>query len=170
MPGLRLFATAGLLSAALVLSACASSATTAAAAKSPSTNAPKAPVTAPTEAERAGIEAAIQHYLHGIAEPDRERLEKAFNSEHATMVRAVRNDEGIIEVSNFKDMRAVLDEWGARDEPPTGALDSEILSIEVIDGRLALVSLRYWNTVYDALILARVGDTWEIVAKAYTDQ
>lgn len=128
------------------------------------------PVAPPSEQERAGIEAAIQHYLHGIAEPDRARLEQAFNSEHATMVRAVRNEAGIIEVSNFKDMVAVLDEWGAREEPPRGALDSEILSIEVIDGRLALVSLRYWNTVYDALILARVGERWEIVAKAYTDQ
>ena len=67
-------------------------------------------------------------------------------------------------------MSAVLDEWGAREDPPRGAIDSEILSIEVIDGRLALVSLRYWNTVYDALILARVGEQWEIIAKAYTDQ
>ncbi len=130
----------------------------------------KAPVAAPTPSERAGIEAAIQDYLVGIATPDRERLERAFNSEHATMVRAVRNDEGVIEVSTFKDMSAVLDEWGAREDPPRGALDSEVLSIEVIDGRLALVSLRYWNTVYDALILARVGARWEIVAKAYTDQ
>lgn len=131
---------------------------------------PKAPVAAPTSEERAGIEAAIADYLHGIAEPDRARLERAFVSEHATMVRAVRDASGVIEVSTFKDMGAVLDEWGAREDPPRGAVDSEILSIEVIDGRLALVSLRYWNTVYDALILARLEDRWAIVAKAYTDQ
>lgn len=132
--------------------------------------APNGVVAPPTPEEQAGIEAAIQHYLHGIAEPDRERLALAFDEEQATMVRAVRNEAGVIEVENNKDMVAVLDRWAARTDPPKGALDSEILGVDVIDGRLALVSLRYWNTVYDALILARVEDRWVIVAKAYTDQ
>ena len=127
-------------------------------------------VAGPTAEEMAGIEAAIQHYLHGIAEPDRARLGQAFDEANATMVRAVRNDAGVIEVSARKDMAEVLDEWGARTEPPTGALGSEILDVRVLDHRLALVSVRYWNTVYDALILARLPQGWVIVAKAYTDQ
>lgn len=134
------------------------------------------PVTAGAEhhaggtTDRAAIEAAVFDYFHGQGEASAERLFRAFAADHATMVGVAENDEGIETVRSWKDMNAVLSGWAANDNPPGGDRDGEILSLDMVDERLAVVLFRYDDRFYDALTLAKVDGAWKIVAKAFVRQ
>ncbi len=122
------------------------------------------------EADRTAIKAAVMDYFHGQGEASRERLFRAFDAEHATMVGVVANDDGSEDLRSWKNMEDVLSAWASNDDPPGVERDGEILSLEMVDGRLATVLFRSSDRFYDALTLVKVNDEWKIIAKGFVRQ
>lgn len=120
--------------------------------------------------DKAAIKAAVFDYFHGQGEASAERLNRAFAADQATMVGVLREDDGSESVRAWKDMSQVLADWAARDNPPGGDRDGEILDMKMIDSRLAVVLFRYTDRFYDALTLAKVNGQWKIIAKAFVAQ
>lgn len=116
--------------------------------------------------DRAGIETAVWDYFHGQGMGDAARMNRAFLTEHAAMVGVRRNAEGEYVDSN-EDMGAVIASWSRTQNPNGGSRDGEILSIDVVDGRLAVVLFRSTTRYYDALTLIKVDGAWRIVSKAF---
>lgn len=127
-------------------------------------------VSAGQHEDKAAVEAAVFDYFHGQGEASAERLQRAFADDHASMVGVVEDDAGNPVLRSWKDMSQVLDNWAANDNPPGGGRDGEILSMEMVDGRLAVVLFRSADRFYDALTLAKVDGEWKIVAKAFVVQ
>ena len=120
--------------------------------------------------DHAAIEAAVFDYFHGQGEASSERLNRAFAADQASMVGITRGDDGRDNVRAWKDMSEVLDNWAANEEPPGGDRDGEIIAMEVLDDRIAVVLFRYTDRFYDALTLANVNGDWKIVQKAFIRQ
>lgn len=118
----------------------------------------------------AAIEAAVYDYFHGQGEASAERLNNAFAAEQATMVGVARDDEGNESVVAWKDMTEVIGNWAANENPPGGDRDGEILALEMVDERLAVVLFRSTDRFYDALTLAQVDGQWRIIQKAFVQQ
>lgn len=129
-----------------------------------------AAATADDAADKAAIEAAVWDYFHGQGEASAERLFRAFDADNSTMVGVRRGDDGKDSVSSWKDMNAVLGRWAANENPPGGDRDGEILSMNMVDGRLAVVLFRSVDRFYDALTLAKVEGEWKIIGKAFVLQ
>lgn len=120
--------------------------------------------------DKAAIKNAVFDYFHGQGEGSRERLFRAFEAENATMVGVVRGDDGAESVRSWKDMTEVLNNWSAEQNPDGGNRDGEIISMNMIDDRLAVVLFRSTNRFYDALTLGKVNGNWKIIAKAFVQQ
>lgn len=119
------------------------------------------------EKHRAAIEAAVFDYFHGQGEASAKRLNRAFAAEQATMVGVSRDDAGKEQIVAFKDMAEVIGNWAANENPPGGDRDGEILALEMVDERLAVVLFRSTDRFYDALTLAQVDGEWKIIQKAF---
>ena len=119
---------------------------------------------------RAAIEAAVFDYFHGQGEASAARLNRAFAAEQATMVGVSRDDDGNESVVAWKDMTEVISNWAANDNPPGGNRDGEILALEIVDERLAVVLFRSTDRFFDALTLANVDGQWKIIQKAFVVQ
>ena len=118
-------------------------------------------------ADEIAIEAAVADYFQGQGEASKERLFKAFVAEHATMVGVVKDDDGKEIVKSWKDMTSVLNKWAANENPVGGNRDGEIISMDIVDGRLAVVLFRSTTRFYDALTLTKIEDEWKIIGKSY---
>jgi hypothetical protein len=119
------------------------------------------------EADKVAIEAAVNDYFQGQGEASKERLFRGFVAEHATMVGVVKDDEGKEVVKSWKDMTSVLNKWASNKKPVGGNRDGEILSLNVVDDRLAVVLFRSTTRFYDALTLTKVDKEWKIIGKSY---
>ena len=119
---------------------------------------------------REAITNAVFDYFHGQGEASAERLNRAFAAEFATMVGVVRDETGAESIKAWKDMTAVLSNWAANENPPGGSRDGEIMAMEIVDDRLAVVLFRSTDAYFDALTLAYVGDEWKIIQKAFVLQ
>lgn len=128
------------------------------------------PAHADEASDKAAIKAAVFDYFHGQGEANKERLFRAFAAEHTTMVGVTDNDEGKQVIRSWKDMTSVLNSWAANENPAGGDRDGEILSMDMVDGRLAVVLFRSTNRFYDALTLSKVNDEWKIIGKAFVLQ
>ena len=115
----------------------------------------------------AAIETAVFDYFHGQGEASAKRLNRAFAAEQATMVGVTRDDDGNESVVAWKDMTEVIGNWAANDNPPGGDRDGEIVALEMVDERLAVVLFRSTDRFYDALTLAQVDGEWKIIQKAF---
>ncbi len=117
--------------------------------------------------DKAAIEAAVFDYFHGQGEASRERLFRAFDADNSSMVGVTRGEDGSETVRSWKDMSEVLSNWAANENPPGGNRDGEILSMDVVDDRIAVVMFRSADRFYDALTLGKVNGEWKIIAKAF---
>ena len=117
--------------------------------------------------DKKAIKAAVYDYFHGQGEASAERLFRAFEAEHATMVGVTRNEDGSEAVRSWKDMAQVLNNWASNDNPAGGNRDGEIISMNMVDDRLAVVLFRSTDRFYDALTLGKVNGEWKIIAKAF---
>ena len=118
-----------------------------------------------TEGDRAAIEARIMDYFQGQGTADRSRLERAFAEEVAPMIFPGR--DGGFEKRAISD---VIDAWSNNENPPGERTDYEILSIEITDDRIATAMFRYEDRFYDAFVLIKQDDAWQIVTKAFVRQ
>lgn len=129
-----------------------------------------APALADNGEDKEAIRVAVFDYFHGQGEASRERLFRAFDADNSSMVGVVRADEGGEAVRSWKDMNEVLSRWAANENPPGGDRDGEIISMNMVDDRLAVVLFRSADRFYDALTLGKVNDDWKIIAKAFVLQ
>lgn len=128
------------------------------------------PATAQSNEDKKAITAAVFDYFHGQGEGSRERLFRAFDADNSTMVGVVRSDDGKEAVRSWKDMNEVLSNWSANENPAGGNRDGEIISMNMVDDRLAVVLFRSTDRFYDALTLGKVNGQWKIIAKAFVLQ
>ncbi len=114
------------------------------------------------------IEAAVYDYFDGQGLADYDRLDRAFN-DNAAMFGVRENESGDEYLRVWPDMNAVLKRWG--DNPnPHGERESEILSVDVTDGRIATVHFKSADRFYDVLTLVKIDGDWEIAAKVFVSQ
>ena len=120
--------------------------------------------------DKVAIEAAVNDYFQGQGEASEERLFRAFAADHATMVGVVKDDDGKEIIKSWKDMNSVLNKWATNEAPVGGNRDGEILSLDIVDERLAVVLFRSTNRFYDALTLTKINNEWKIIGKSYVLQ
>ncbi len=120
--------------------------------------------------DKVAIEAAVNDYFQGQGEASQTRLFRAFAADHATMVGVVKDDNGKEIIKSWKDMNSVLNKWAANENPVGGDRDGEILSLDIVDDRLAVVLFRSTNRFYDALTLTKINNEWKIIGKSYVLQ
>ncbi|WP_306250961.1 nuclear transport factor 2 family protein [Parvularcula sp. IMCC14364] len=118
----------------------------------------------------AAIKAAVYDYFHGQGEASAERLNRAFAADHASMVGVTTNEAGEAVLRSWKDMGEIITAWSSNDNPPGATRDGEILSVSVVDDRLAVVLFRSTDRFYDALTLTLIDGEWKIIAKGFVLQ
>jgi len=128
------------------------------------------PAAAESSEDKAAITAAVFDYFHGQGEASHERLFRAFDADNSTMVGVVKSDDGKDAVRSWKDMNEVLSSWSANASPAGGDRDGGIISMNMVDDRLAVVLFRSTDRFYDALTLGKVNGQWKIIAKAFVLQ
>jgi len=128
------------------------------------------PALAGTAEDKAAIKVAVFDYFHGQGEASRERLFRAFDADNSSMVGVVKSDDGKDAVRSWKDMNEVLGNWSSNASPAGGDRDGEIISMNMVDDRLAVVLFRSTDRFYDALTLGKVNGQWKIIAKAFVLQ
>ena len=119
---------------------------------------------------KAAIKAAVFDYFHGQGEASAERLNRAFAADSATMVGVVKDREGNESIRAWKDMAEVLANWSANENPPGTEREGEILSMDIVDDRIAVVLFKSADRFYDALTLVYIDDEWKIIQKAFVLQ
>ena len=122
----------------------------------------------PATSDHDAVTAAVFDYFDGQGEASLERLERAFASETAQMLTVAENEDGTpyVRVWNMAD---VLPRWASGD-PAQTPRTGKILSMNVVDGRLATVVFDSNGRFFDILTLAKVGDRWKIINKAFVRQ
>ena len=119
--------------------------------------------------EVAAIEAVIQDYFDGQGEASLERLQRAFHP-NSSMFGVITTDEGKSELRVWPKMYDVIEGWAQNDNPPGAGRDGEVLSVEIIDDRLAVATFRYADRFYDAFSLVKIDGEWKIAAKTFIRQ
>lgn len=113
------------------------------------------------------ISAAVFDYFDGQGERSMERLDRAF-ADGAMMTGVTKADDGN-EAISVRALDEILPDW-AQGEPTTAERSGKILSMSVIDDRIATVMFDSNGRFYDALTLAKINGRWEIIGKAYVRQ
>jgi hypothetical protein len=126
------------------------------------------PVLSVSEADRAEIEARVFDYFDGQGFSDAGRLDRAF-ADNATMHGVMTSDDGAQSLRKWPDFQKTLESWGRNDTPP-GERDGEILSVSVVDDRIATVQFRSADRFYDALTLVKINGDWVIATKVFVRQ
>ncbi len=121
------------------------------------------------EADKAAIKGVIEDYFDGIGAADAERLNRAFAADKAAMIGVVNTENGP-ELRAFKDMEAVIANWAGDPNPEGVGRDGEIMDINIVDGRIAMVMFRYKDEYYDVLTLVKLGDSWKIATKTFVQR
>ena len=116
------------------------------------------------------IKAAVFDYFHGQGEASAERLNRAFAADKATMVGVTRDESGKETIRAWKDLSEVLANWSANENPPGTEREGEIISMDIVDDRIAVVMFRSADRFYDALTLVYIDDEWKIIQKAFVLQ
>ncbi len=131
-----------------------------------------APFTAVAEDHnhKKAIKAAVFDYFHGQGEASAERLNRAFAADQATMVGVTRDESGNEVIRSWKDMSEVLANWSANENPPGTEREGKIISMDIVDDRIAVVMFKSADRFYDALTLVYIGDEWKIIQKAFVLQ
>lgn len=120
-----------------------------------------------TEDETAAVSAAVYDYFGGQTERSAERLNRAFAAE-APMIGVRPNDDGELAVTVWE-MKNVLPNW-AKGDPAPEPRKGRILSVNIVDDRIATVMFDSDGRFYDALTLAKIDGQWKIIAKAFVLQ
>jgi len=119
---------------------------------------------------RAEIEAVLyERYLGGQKQGDAALLQSAFNKD-AVMSRPTQKDDGSYYLHRWLDMHTVAASWAETANTDLDFKNFEILSLNAVDERMAVVLFRYNDSVYDGITLVKIEDEWQIAAKVYIKQ
>ena len=116
----------------------------------------------------AAIETVVADYFDGQGEASLERLQRAFHSD-ASMYGAVTSDDGTQSLRVWP-MDETMEAWAANENPPGAGRDGEVMSVEIVDGRLAVVTFRFEDRFYDAFTMVKLNGEWKIAAKTFVRQ
>ena len=119
--------------------------------------------------EVAAIEAVVLDYFDGQGEASLERLQRAFHPD-SSMFGVMTNEEGESFLRVWPKMSEVIENWAANENPPGAGRDGEVMSIEIVDDRLAVVTFRYADRFYDAFTMVKLDGQWKIAAKTFVRQ
>lgn len=117
----------------------------------------------------AAIEAVVLDYFDGQGEASLERLQRAFHPD-ASMFGVVTNDDGEAALRVWPKMSEVIENWAENENPPGAGRDGEVISIDIVDGRLAVVTFRFADRFYDAFTMVKLDGEWKIAAKTFIRQ
>lgn len=117
----------------------------------------------------AAIEAVVLDYFDGQGEASLERLQRAFDPD-ASMFGVMTNEEGESFLRVWPKMSEVIENWAANENPPGAGRDGEVMSIDIVDERLAVVTFRFTDRFYDAFTMVKLDGQWKIAAKTFVGQ
>lgn len=122
-----------------------------------------------SNSERQAIQMVVLDYFQGQGEASAVKLRSAFAEDIATMITTVPSETNgtIFKRRNIGD---VIPIWVQNSNPPGASSNYEFFSVEIVDNRLATVTFRSKDRFYDALILMKANNEWQIVSKAYVQQ
>lgn len=129
----------------------------------------------PAGANRCGeIFGEIQSVLHedyigGQIIGSSEIIQSAFH-EGMIMMSPSHDGNGETYLQVWTDVRALAEEWTQTPHPDYDVANFEILSVDVVDDRLATVLFKVEDRVYEALTLFRIEVEWRIVSKVFIEQ
>ena len=109
------------------------------------------------------------NYLGGQKNSSVETLRQAFHPD-SVMIFARKDKAGKSYLQKWTDMHSTVVDWA---EPGFSDLDFdnfEILSMDVVDERMAVVIFKIEDRVYDAITLLKIDNDWKIVSKVYIRQ
>ncbi len=110
------------------------------------------------------IKETVFHYFEGYRDKDRERLEKAFSLEIASMMGYIKNEEGKLKLFS-RTMRESIDEWVAPDYAPFDFSDGNILAVDIFSDVGATVLFDFGGRYLESYQLAKIDGAWRIVNK-----
>lgn len=105
---------------------------------------------------------ATLDYAHGVAEGSWERVARAYDVPKAQM-KLITGEVGAEKVYIMPVQELWDKVWSKLPESPAHRV--EILSMQILEGRMAVVSLNNNGTYIDLLSLYKVNDSWKIYDK-----
>ena len=110
------------------------------------------------------IQATVFHYYEGYRDKDRQRLEKAFALEVASMMGYTRDEHGELGlfVSRMDD---AIESWVAPDYTPFEFGEGKMLSVDIFSPVGATVLFDFGGKYLESYQLAKVDGDWQIVNK-----
>jgi len=119
-------------------------------------------------ADDQAVRAAVYDYFEGQTQADLARLQRGFDESSAHMKFIDENEDGEPYV-RVMEIAPVLEAWGGG-EPAEDERVGTILSLNVVDGRMASVLFDSNGRFLDQLTLLKIGDDWKIVSKVFIRQ
>lgn len=110
-----------------------------------------------------------ENYLGGQIIGSAAIIQSAFDK-NAVMLRGNNNSKDKVKLTRWLDMHSLVAEWAKVPNPNLNIDDVELLSLDVIDERLATAQIRMQNRVYEVLNLVKVDGNWLIASKVYIVQ
>lgn len=123
-----------------------------------------------SENSRADIESAIfDKYLLGQKMKSADIISDAFHPE-SVMIYSGRDSEGNGRFQRWLNMHETAVEWAEQSSTDLDLTQFEILSMNIVDNRMAMVVLKVQDRVFDGITLVKDGDEWKIASKVYIAQ
>lgn len=108
-------------------------------------------------------------YLGGQKDSSVETIRRAFHSDSVMFF--PRSDKaGKSYLQKWTDMHSTVVQWAEPGAPDLNFDNFEILSMDVVDERMAVVIFKIEDRVYDAITLLKIENDWKIVSKVYIRQ
>jgi hypothetical protein len=110
------------------------------------------------------IKETVFHYYEGYRDKNRERLEKAFSLEVASMMGYIKNNEGEFELFSMK-MKDAIEQWAAPDYTPFECSDGNMLAVDIFSNVGATVLFDFGGKYLESYQLVKINGAWLIVSK-----
>lgn len=124
----------------------------------------------PPEESRTEIESVIfDKYLLGQKMKSADVIREAFHPESA-MLYSYQDAKGNFRLERWLNMHETVAGWAEQSSADLDLTQFEILSMDIVDDRMAIVILKVQERVFDAITLVREGDDWIIASKVYITQ
>lgn len=127
-------------------------------------------VMAASEKSRADVESAIfDKYLLGQKMKSADIIRDAFHPE-SVMIYSGQDAEGNYHFRRWLKMHETVAEWAEQSSTDLDLTQFEILSMNIVDDRMAMVVLKVQERVFDGITLVKEGNEWTIASKVYIAQ
>lgn len=108
----------------------------------------------------------FDQYLKGQKLQSADTIRQAFSPD-SVMLFSTQDQENNYRLERSLDMHDLVGEWARQSSPDMDLSKFEILSLDIVDERIAVVTLKVQERVFDALTLVKEGDEWKIASKVY---